>query len=108
MSLNWQWNEKIGELEIAQEINGEMKDFTISLYTGNATLIMLHECDKRWTMYNFFADKKHMMNCLNNGDWCYRDWRKFRFWKKPTPDQWKLIEFVVKHDIAVEFVKDPR
>ena len=41
MALQWQWKEQIGQLDIMQ---GDKK-FTLSLYTGNAMLIILHEND---------------------------------------------------------------
>ena len=64
MSLNWRWDERCGEAVIQQ--NG--KDWTVSLYQGNAFLIFLYEYQEdgqnMYQLYNFWADKQHMKNCL--------------------------------------------
>lgn len=64
MALNWNWKEKCGEAVIQQ---GE-KDWTISLYQGNAFLIFIYEYQENgqnmYQLYNFWADKQHMKNCL--------------------------------------------
>jgi len=69
MALHWQWNEKCGEATLRETHEGEPdREFTLSLYTGNAYLIMLHEREENgeqvWSMYSFWADKQHMKNCL--------------------------------------------
>lgn len=69
MALNWNWNEKCGELTVTQkQDNGESEDITISLYTGNAFLIMLQEFEEdgveKYDMFSFWLDKQHMKNCL--------------------------------------------
>lgn len=69
MSLNWKWNEKIGELIVEQERDGEAHEYTISLYEGNAFLIMLYEFtneegENLWNMWSFFTDKEHAKICL--------------------------------------------
>ena len=60
MSLNWQWKDKCGELETDQG--------TLTLYQGNAYLIMLNEFEERgqqyYSLYGFFDDKVHMKRCL--------------------------------------------
>lgn len=104
MALQWQWKEQIGELDIMQ---GDKK-FTLTVYTGNAMLILLHENEKSWTMYNFFADRTHFKNCKNDKEWNYaEEWRELRLWKKPTPDQWLLIEDLAKRNVNVRFVRKP-
>ena len=65
MALNWKWDEKCGEAIIRQQ----GKDWTISLYQGNAFLIFLYEYtdeagEKMYQMYNFWLDRQHMKNCL--------------------------------------------
>lgn len=90
MSLNWNWKNKCGELVVVQERNGEPHEFTLSLYEGNALLIMLYEYkDKEGTdmydMFSFFVDKTHAKKCLGlqkNGDGELinlfdEDWQKF-------------------------------
>ena len=71
MALHWEWDDKCGELYCSQIYSdGTTKDFTVSLYQGNACLIMLNEFkdpdtgENMWTMWNFFADKDHMKRCL--------------------------------------------
>lgn len=90
MALNWNWKDKCGELVVVQERNGETHEFTLSLYEGNALLIMLYEYkDKEGTdmydMFSFFVDKTHAKKCLGlqkNGDGELinlfdEDWQKF-------------------------------
>ena len=68
MSLNWKWNEKIGEAVIRQTIDSETKEYTKSLYEGNAFLIFLSEWrennDNMYALYTFFADERHAKICL--------------------------------------------
>ena len=69
MALEWGWNEKVGTMALVQQLpSGEDKEFEISLYQGNAFLIMIHEYEAdgkdMYTMYSFFVDKEHMKNCL--------------------------------------------
>ena len=104
MAIQWQWKEQIGELDIMQ---GDKK-FTLTVYTGNAMIIFLHENEKSWTMYNFFAGRTHFNNCKKDKEWNYaEEWRELRLWKKPTPDQWLLIEDLAKRNVNVRFVRKP-
>lgn len=70
MALHWLWKDKCGEITLVQSFPEEKnKEFTISLYTGNAYLIMLHEFVNEkgvevYEMFGFFSDKQHMLNCL--------------------------------------------
>ena len=67
MALHWDWKEKIGEITLEQKSeSGGWKQFPLSLYEGNAFLIMLSENDEDNTfqMFGFFADKAHAKNCL--------------------------------------------
>ena len=67
MALHWQWDEKCGEITVEQkDETGNWQQFPVSLYTGNAFLIMLYEEEdaKTWQMFGFFADKDHAKNCL--------------------------------------------
>ncbi len=80
MSLNWRWEDKIGEIVVKQygHVGDETsaKEFTLSLYEGNALLIMLNEFKNEngedvWNMFSFFVDKPHAKRCLGlqkNGD----------------------------------------
>ena len=64
MSLNWNWNEKVGYAIV----ESQGKTFELSLYKGNAYLIFIDEYeengDKYYSLYSFFADKQHALNCL--------------------------------------------
>lgn len=88
MSLNWEWKDKCGELTIVQKYAETEKQFTISLYQGNAFLIMLHEYNTEGTdvydLYGFFNDKAHMRRCFGLGKKSenlhniYDEWKKIR------------------------------
>lgn len=73
MSLNWDWKDKIGELTIKQKQTENGKDtwnrYKISLYEGNALLIMLYEFKtddgkEMWDMWSFWSDKTHAKRML--------------------------------------------
>ena len=108
MALKWLWSEKCGEIEVVQmHPEEEDRKFTLSLYKGNAYLIMTHEYkdektgDDMYSMYGFFADKDHAKNCLgiakgkarlddchNLYDTPYQKFTKLRLNKKKHP-YWK-------------------
>lgn len=64
MSLNWKWSEKCGEAVVEQR----GKDFTMSLYQGNAYLIFIYEFKENgkdmYDVWSFWADKEHAKRCL--------------------------------------------
>lgn len=68
MAITWQWKNKCGEAIIKQTINGETKEFTKTLYEGNAFLIFLNEWTENgsnmYSLYTFFADEIHAKRCL--------------------------------------------
>jgi hypothetical protein len=68
MAIQWRWDEKCGEATLQQTIDGGAREFTLSLYTGNCYLIFLHEFEDNgeqlYNLHSFWADKKHMENCL--------------------------------------------
>lgn len=68
MAIQWNWNEKCGEAIIRQTINGESKEYTKTLYEGNAFLIFLSEWNEdgvdKYSLYSFFADERHAKVCL--------------------------------------------
>ena len=103
MALNWNWNEKIGELLIRQ---GE-KEFTMSIYKGNALAIFLHEYTNEggqevYTMYNFFCDKTHFTNCTKDKTWNYaEEWVKITLWEVPS-DFWIILKDLQKKGVAIE------
>ena len=66
MALNWQWSEKCGEMLFRGE---EGNEYTLSLYEGNAFLIMLYEYkdeigEDYYDMWSFWVDEAHAKNCL--------------------------------------------
>ena len=80
MSLNWNWNENIGTLEIEQHWEGRGENdgthtWTLNLYIGNAELIVLHETEEQYNMYTFFCDKDHLKNCVKNCPEIFEDWK---------------------------------
>ena len=68
MALRWDWDEKCGEATITQKRGDEVKEYTLTLYQGNAFLIMLNEFEEdgkqMWAMWNFFISKDHAKRCL--------------------------------------------
>lgn len=68
MSLNWNWDEKCGEAIIRQNIGDEKREFTKSLYEGNAFLIFINEWEENgnnmYSLYTFFVDESHAKRCL--------------------------------------------
>ncbi len=111
MSLNWNWKDKIGTMTVVQSHPGE-EDQTveISLYQGNAFLIMIHEYQENgqemYSMYSFFADKQHAKNCLglnkkqnfgdNIFDTPYVNVKKFRINKKKYRYTKDLVPLLVE------------
>lgn len=71
MAIQWRWDDKCGEAIIRQKFGDETKEFTVFLYTGNCHLIFLNEWEedkvKKYSLYNFWADKEHMKICLGLG-----------------------------------------
>lgn len=64
MSLNWNFDEKIGEISIHQCFKGLEQDYSVNLYQGNAFLIGVYETDNEYTLNMFFADETHMKRCF--------------------------------------------
>ena len=68
MAIRWEWKDKIGEAIIERTFDGESKEHTVSLYQGNCYLIFINEWTEdgvdKYSLYTFFADKKHMEVCL--------------------------------------------
>jgi len=69
MALYWDWKEKCGEATIVQGLKGrEPREFTLSLYEGNAFLILIYEYTEdgkeKYNLNGFFVDKTHMKRCL--------------------------------------------
>ena len=103
MALNWDWNKKIGELLIKQN----EKEFTISIYQGNALAIFLHEYvndegKEVYSMYQFFCDKDHFNRCVKDKTWDYaEDWIKITLWNVPS-DLWVMLKDLEKRGVNIE------
>ena len=103
MALKWDWDKKIGELLIRQD----EKEFTMSIYKGNALAIFLHEYTNEvgqevYTMYNFFCDKTHFTNCTKDKSWNYaEEWVKITLWEVPS-DFWIILKDLHKRGVEIE------
>ena len=103
MALTWDWNNKIGELLIKQRD----REFTMSVYEGNALAIFLHEFTdddgvEKYNMYQFFCDKEHFKNCVNAKDWNYaEEWVRLTLTRIPRSDLWLLIKDLAKRGVEV-------
>ena len=128
MALNWNWNNKIGEMVIEQcrGVGDEIisKEYTLSLYEGNALLIMLYEYKNEngedvYDMFSFFVDKTHAKKCRGlqkNGDGelvniFNEDWQKclkLRINKKKSRNWKDIITLFVQafDNLAIEIYND--
>lgn len=103
MALNWNWDKKIGELLIKQN----EKEFTISIYQGNALAIFLHEYvndegKEVYSMYQFFCDKDHFNRCTKGKTWDYaEDWVKITLWNVPS-DLWVMLKDLQMRGVNIE------
>lgn len=99
MSLNWNFNKPAGYIQTPE-------GRTVTLYTGNAQLIMLDEYPDQYNLVSFWADAQHMKNCLglakgyNN---IYTDWNgsKWVFYKENCRNLYKMVEAIVRAFDAV-------
>lgn len=103
MAIQWNWNEKIGELLIRQKD----QEFTLSIYQGNALAIFLYEFTDekdgtgRYNMYQFFGDKEHFKNCTKNKEWNYaEEWVRITMNKVPT-DFWIILKDLAKRGVEI-------
>lgn len=103
MALRWDWNKKIGELQIKQD----EKEFTINVYQGNALAIFISEWKdsegvEKYSMYNFFCDKEHFRNCTKDKTWNYaEEWVKLTLWEVPN-DFWVILKDLAKRGVTIE------
>lgn len=123
MSLNWNWNNKCGEATLTQTINGKERNFTLSLYNGNAYLIFLHEYQNEsgqdvYDLHSFWADKEHMKRMLGldkkhgYSENCHADGlsriTKFRLNKKKCRNFTDIVAAVAKafDDVTIEIYSE--
>lgn len=65
MSLNWNWNAKIGEVIYKENYIDPEHPFTTVIYEGNALMIWVnHLPDDMYSLSNFAADMEHFRNML--------------------------------------------
>lgn len=100
MAITWDWNNKIGELQIKQE----EKEFTISVYKGNALAIFIHEFTnsegvEQYSMYNFFCDKEHFRRCAKEFNYA-EEWVKLTLWEVPN-DFWVILKDLFKRGVEI-------
>lgn len=73
MALQWNWKDKMGKLTIRQK----GKKYNVNIYSGNALAIFISEYEQngeeRYTLYNFFLDKKHCDNIVKKGKQLFTD-----------------------------------
>lgn len=66
MALQWKWSDKMGKITIKQR----EKIYDVNIYAGNALAIFICEYkqngEERYFLYNFFADKAHCDNIIEN------------------------------------------
>ena len=114
--LQWNWDNKVGEVEI---FNHD-KVVTYKLYEGNAFLIMLYEYEEdgkdMYSMHNFFADETHAKRMLGldkkwketYGNNCFDQpnykMKKIRINKKEYTHTKKLVSMLADafDDITIE------
>ena len=100
MAITWDWNNKIGELQIKQE----KKEFTISVYKGNALAIFIHEFTnsegvEQYNMYSFFCDKEHFRRCAKEFNYA-EEWIKLTLWEVPN-DFWIILKDLIKRGVEI-------
>lgn len=73
MALQWNWKDKMGKLTIRQK----RKKYNVNIYSGNSLAIFISEYEQngeeRYTLYNFFLDKKHCDNIVKNSKRLFTD-----------------------------------
>ena len=103
MALRWNWDKKIGQLDIRQD----EREFKIDVYKGNALAIFINEWKdekgvERYSMYNFFCDKEHFKNCTKDKTWNYAsEWIKLTLWEVPN-DFWVILKDLAKRGVTIE------
>ena len=110
MALTWDWDKKIGEMEVVQTHGTDAKRLTFNLYNGNACLIIVYEWTEpngkeKYSVHGFFVDIPHMKNCLGlnkKGGYTENIYNtphervtKFRFSKK-CRDLKKIIPLIIE------------
>lgn len=111
MALHWKWDEKIGEAVFENFI--DKKDYTVSLYEGNAFLIFIREFEENGkNMYcvdSFLVDYQHGRKCLglergfnNLFSSQYTNLKKLRINKKKSHNWKKIIRLFTEAFDSIE------
>lgn len=65
MSLNWEWNDKMGEVVFEDDLYIPEHPYVTNIYQGNALMIWCNEFpDKTYSLCNFCAGMEHLKNML--------------------------------------------
>ena len=104
MAITYDWNNKIGELQIKQKEN----EFTINVYQGNALAIFIHEFTnnegvEQYSVYNFFCDKEHFRRCAKEFNYA-EEWVKLTLWEVPN-DFWIILKDLSKRGVEIHITK---
>lgn len=102
MSLQWKWDEKVGEVILSRPfLNTEEH---IYIYNGNALSIWVWEDHDQYQMHNFFVDEAHLKNCDNDFEWWNGiDHIIFYKWNKQNQT---LAKYLAKR--GVKFIVDTK
>lgn len=99
--LNWNWENKIGELRATNYSGEEMK---FNLYSGNAPFIAIYEFEEEgktmYQMFAFFLDVDHAKRFI--ADDGAKTWTKLTLWK-PDSKLEKIAKLLYKNGCDVEF-----
>ena len=107
MSLNWSWDDKMGEVIYNDDYFTPGHEFTTDIYEGNALMIWVnHLPDDMYSLGNFCADMDHFRNMLGlNAKKVYSDTNLFDKWCNDI----KVIRLNTKYKsvpkIVAEFAK---
>lgn len=102
MSLNWSWKDKYGEVTAIEKQNGKQKEWTFSIYGGNALAIFLYEWEEngkeQYQLQGFLCDVDHAKRCFGMVKGKTNIYENYIVWKINTehPKGKKLAELVVK------------
>lgn len=94
MSLNWQWNDKVGEVT-------DERGYTCNIYRGNAFMIAVNEYTKDggdyYSLAWFFADERHAKNCLGLS----KEYKE----NSPSDYNWTKFKLNTKYKETGKFIK---
>lgn len=101
MSLNWNWDNKIGELQL----NNYGEQLTISIYKGNAPMIFIREYKKEsieyYELYTFFNDIQHIKNIIKYENEYFKNWKLLTMYKTDSKTI-KFCELIYKQGVEVK------